>query len=99
MTDSGLGLLVKPNSPIRSVNDLSGKTVGVYRGSTAESFAGKTPGAKSQPFYSKQDMATAFNLNIIEAIIDDKPMLESMMARQIIKEGKLSRISATKNMR
>ena len=89
MTDSGLGLLVKPDSPVRAATDLSGKAVGVYRGSTAEIFAGKIPGAKIQSFYSKQDMAAAFNLNIIAAVIDDKPMLESMMARQIIKEGKI----------
>lgn len=89
LSNSGLSLLVKADSPVKTAADLSGKLVGVYRGSTAEVYAANIAGIKCQSFYSKQDMATAFNLNIIAAVIDDKPILENLMARQIIKNGRI----------
>lgn len=89
LKNAGLSLLVKPDSPVKSLVDLSGKRVGVYRGSTAELFSQTNKDLKSHSFYSKQDMAAAFDLNVIDAIIDDRPMLESLLARRLIKEGKI----------
>lgn len=90
LSDSGLALLVKDNSSIRTPQDLAGKTVGVFRGSTAEKYAAALPGVKVQPIYSKHDLATAFNVGVIDALIDDRPILNSMMARQIIQGGRIA---------
>lgn len=87
ITNGGIALLVNSNSPIKSIADLNGKTVGVYKGSTSETYAGKLSGVNVQTFYADYDMVQAFNQKQIDSIIYDKPILEYLISHDRLKNA------------
>jgi polar amino acid transport system substrate-binding protein len=86
----GLALLVGERSTVKDPRDLTGAAVGVFKGSTAEQFAATLAGVKVQPYYSKYDMVTAFNMGTLKALIDDRPVLESQLAAGKIRGGRIA---------
>ena len=88
----GLALLVGERSFIKDPRDLKGVTVGVFKGSTAEQFAATLAGVKVQPYHSKYDMVTAFNMGILKALIDDRPILESQLTAGKIRGGRIAAV-------
>ena len=90
LINAGLALLARDGAAIRDVRDLAGKSVGVFKGSTAEKFASTLGGIKIQPYHSKYDMVTAFNQGTLEALIDDRPILESQIAQGAIRNGRIA---------
>jgi APA family basic amino acid/polyamine antiporter len=82
--NGGLALLVKQGDSIQSVKDLTGKTVGVPRGSTSEAFLHNISNAKVQVFQSNTDMIQAFNQGWIDAIIFDKLILKHFISQKMI---------------
>jgi len=92
LSTGGLALLVGERSPIRSVRDLTGKTVGVFKGSTAETYASALAGIRIQSIHSKYDMVAAFNQGMVAALIDDRPILESQIAAGKIPGGRIAEV-------
>ena len=92
LSTGGLALLVGERSPIRSVRDLTGKTVGVFKGSTAETYASALAGIRIQSIHSKYDMVAAFNQGMVAALIDDRPILESQIATGKIPGGRIAEV-------
>ena len=74
--DGGLALLAKVGISFASVNDLSGRRVGVHEGSTGQALAQGIPGAKIQAFRSNFDLNQSLVAGGIDAILHDRLMLE-----------------------
>lgn len=84
ITNGGIALLTNSNSSIKSIADLNGKTVGVYKGSTSETYAGNLSGVNVQTFYAEYDMVQAFKQRQIDCIIYDRPILEYFLSHDHI---------------
>jgi APA family basic amino acid/polyamine antiporter len=76
----GLALLVRNGSPIKSVNDLRGKVIGVQKDSTGESFCRTLGPVTTQAFRSDKDMMNALNLKQLDAVIYDRLILQHLVA-------------------
>jgi polar amino acid transport system substrate-binding protein len=68
-------VLVKEGSPIKSLSDLSGKTVGVQQGTTGQELAKEKANASEvRPYPEGPDAVNALKAGIVEAVIIDAPV-------------------------
>ena len=73
--DSLQSLLVRTDSGITSIDDLSGKNVGVQQGTTGESYAGENAkGAQLVQYPSDGELWPAMQAGQIDAILQDPPV-------------------------
>lgn len=73
--DSLQSLLVRTDSGIESIDDLSGKNVGVQQGTTGESYAGENAkGAQLVQYPSDGELWPAMQAGQIDAILQDQPV-------------------------
>jgi polar amino acid transport system substrate-binding protein len=73
--DSKQSLLVPDGSPIKSINDLAGKKVGVQQGTTGKSYAEKNAkGASIVTFPSDAEMYQAITAGQFDALLQDLPV-------------------------
>jgi len=84
---TGLALLVKTGSSIHSLHDLQGKAIGVYYGSTSESFMKSGGYENLQSFNSNADMINAFKQGHLDAIVFDKLILEHFIVQEKIEKA------------
>ncbi|HQI35221.1 MAG TPA: amino acid permease [Syntrophales bacterium] len=92
LSDAGLALLVGKSTAIGDVSDLAGKKVGVFKGSTAESYAAKLAHAHVYGFIGKSDLIMAFNLGALDVLIDDLPVLEYQLAQGVFPNGRIAAV-------
>lgn len=73
--DSKQSLLVPTGSPIKSINDLAGKKVGVQQGTTGKDYATKNAkGAKITTFPSDAEEFSAIKAKQVDALLQDLPV-------------------------
>ncbi|AXL11343.1 basic amino acid ABC transporter substrate-binding protein [Microbacterium foliorum] len=73
--DSMQSLLVRTDSGIKSIDDLSGKNVGVQQGTTGESYATENAkGAELVQYPSDGELWPAMQAGQIDAILQDQPV-------------------------
>ncbi len=73
--DSNQSLAVKKGSTIKSINELSGKKVGVQSGTTGESLAKeKAKGATLVPFKTATDAFAALQAGNVDGVVNDLPV-------------------------
>jgi len=73
--DSLQSLLVRTDSGIESIDDLSGKNVGVQQGTTGETYAGENAkGAELVQYPSDGELWPAMQAGQIDAILQDQPV-------------------------
>ncbi len=73
--DSKQSLLVPIGSPIKSIDDLDGKNLGVQKGTTGKTYAEEnTSGAKIIAYPSDAEMFPALGAGSIDAILQDLPV-------------------------
>jgi len=73
--DSLQSLLVRTDSGIKSIDDLSGKNVGVQQGTTGESYAtANAEGAELVQYPSDGELWPAMQAGQIDAILQDQPV-------------------------
>lgn len=73
--DSLQSLLVRTDSPIKSIDDLDGKTVGVQQGTTGEAYTNENAaGAEVVSYPSDGELWTALQAGNIDAILQDQPV-------------------------
>ena len=80
---SELALLVPPNSPARTLEDLRGQSIGVKAQSTGETYLNKRPGHVIRRLDASPDLATLFKSGVLNAVVFDRPILEKWLARNI----------------
>ena len=71
---SGLSLLVKKDSAIKGMNDLSGKAVAVKLGTTADLMMSKKPGVRVQRFSNIDDAYNQMENGGADAVVFDNPV-------------------------
>lgn len=71
------GLLVRADSDVASVDDLSGKIVGAQDGTTGETFASdNTEASEVRPFQEIDDAYTALESEQVDAVLNDQPSVQ-----------------------
>ncbi|TCL64180.1 ABC transporter substrate-binding protein [Rhizobium sp. BK251] len=83
--DSDMGVATKTDSPIASLADLKGKTVGVLSGSTGEKWVKDNQAEKGfgdiKGYNSQQDMFLDLGAGRIEAVVSDIPGMEYLFLK------------------
>jgi polar amino acid transport system substrate-binding protein len=78
--DSDMGLATKTDSPLKSVDDLKGKTVGYLSGSTGEAWVGANKGPKgfgdAKGYKSYSNMLLDLSSGRVDAVVSDIPGLQ-----------------------
>lgn len=75
--DAEQGLLVPDGSDIQTVDDLSGKIVGVQQGTTGQTFATDNTGASEvRPFPQINNAYNALKTGQVDAVINDLPSVQ-----------------------
>jgi polar amino acid transport system substrate-binding protein len=73
--DSKQSLLVPVDSPIKSIDDLAGKQVGVQKGTTGEAYTKEhAPKAKAIQYPSDGEMFQAIKAGNVDALLQDLPV-------------------------
>ncbi|MEI8189713.1 MAG: ABC transporter substrate-binding protein, partial [candidate division NC10 bacterium] len=80
---SGLALLVPPNSPARTLEDLRGQSIGVKAQSTGETYLNQRPGHVIRRLDASPDLAALFKSGVLNAVVFDRPILEKWLAQNI----------------
>lgn len=71
---SGLSILVKKDSPVKSLESLNGKTVAVKLGTTADLMMSKNTGVKVQRFTNIDDAYNQMENGGADAVVFDNPV-------------------------
>jgi ABC-type amino acid transport substrate-binding protein len=75
-------VLVKEGSPIGSLEDLKGKTVGVQQGTTGQELAKKElSGSEIRPFPEGPDAVNALKAGTVEGVIIDAPVAQNAVEK------------------
>jgi len=75
-------VLVKEGSPIKSLGDLSGKTVAVQQGTTGQELAKEKSGASEiRPFPEGPDAVNALKSGTVEAVVIDAPVAQEAVEK------------------
>src|SRR5262249_8753985 len=75
-------VLVKDGSPIASLEDLEGKTVGVQQGTTGQELAKEElGGAEVRPFPEGPDAVNALKSGTVEGVVIDAPVAQNAVEK------------------
>lgn len=75
-------VLVKEGSEIKSLEELSGKTVGVQQGTTGQELAKKKSGASEiRPYPEGPDAVNALKAGTVEAVVIDAPVAQDAVEK------------------
>jgi polar amino acid transport system substrate-binding protein len=75
-------VLVKAGSPIKSLEELEGKTVGVQQGTTGQELAKeKVPGAEIRAFPEGPDAVNQLKAGTVEGVVIDAPVAQNAVER------------------
>jgi ABC-type amino acid transport substrate-binding protein len=75
-------VLVKEGSPIKSLEELEGKTVGVQQGTTGQELAKEEiGGAEIRPFPEGPDAVNALKSGVVEGVVIDAPVAENAVEK------------------
>lgn len=75
-------VLVEEGSPIKSLQELEGKTVGAQQGTTGQALAKEEiPGAEIRPFPEGPDAVNALKAGTVEAVVIDAPVAENAVEK------------------
>jgi polar amino acid transport system substrate-binding protein len=75
-------VLVKEGSPIKSLGELSGKTVAVQQGTTGQELAKEKSGASEiRPFPEGPDAVNALKSGTVEAVVIDAPVAQEAVEK------------------
>jgi ABC-type amino acid transport substrate-binding protein len=75
-------VLVKEGSPIKSLEELEGKTVGVQQGTTGQELAKeKIGGAEIRPYPEGPDAVNALKSGTVEGVVIDAPVAENAVEK------------------
>ncbi len=81
---SSLALLVPADSPVRTLDDLKGRPIGVKSASTGEAYLDGRPGHVVRRLSVTPDLAALFASGVIHAVLYDRPVLEQWLARGLV---------------
>lgn len=81
---SSLVLLVHPDSKAATLADLRGKSIGIKRSSTGESYMDKRPGYTLRRLSVSPDLAELFNSGVVDAVIFDKPIIDKWLSQRLV---------------
>jgi len=81
---SGLALLVPPDSAVRTLEDLRGRSIGVKKETTGEAFLEKRPEVTLRRLDASPDLATLFKSGVLDAVVFDRPILEKWLAQKVV---------------
>ena len=81
---SGLALLVPADSPVRTLDDLRGKSVGVKAETTGEAFLARRGALGLRRLEAAPDLAVLYRSGVLDAVVFDRPILEKWLAQGVV---------------
>ena len=94
--DSNLAVVVPKGSDLKSVDDLSGKTVGVQQGTSGEDWVKENASdAEIAPFTGITEVMAALRTGKVEAAVYDQPVAENLVANEFKDDAEVLDIIAT----
>ena len=78
---SGLMIMVRKDSPVKSIDDLKGKTIACQIGTTGENKSRSVEGATVKAFNTQDEAALELKNGGADAVIGDAPVVEYYMTK------------------
>lgn len=78
---SGLMIMVRKDSPVKSIDDLKGKTIACQIGTTGENKSRSVEGATVKAFNTQDEAALELKNGGADAVIGDAPVIEYYMTK------------------
>ena len=94
--DSNLAVVVPKGSDLKSIDDLSGKTVGVQQGTSGEDWVKENAAdAELAPFTGITEVMAALRTGKVQAAVYDQPVAENLVANEFKDDAEVLDIIAT----